>query len=407
MLKTKSKIFFALIAVCIFCTCIDPYTPKLGGYSSLLVVDGLITDANHSYTIKISSTFQDQNSIPAGINDATVFITDDKEQTSYLRSMGGGVYKTDSLQFRGVVGRTYVLHITTADGEQFESEPCFMNSVADIDSIYFSKDQKLLNSGTQTQEGISIFLDSKGGDPDQYYRWTFDETWKFKVPNPKKFDFDMEDSSITTAQIKEYCWKNKSSDNILVFSSGLGQSGQIKGEPIFFIASDQSDRLTLQYSIMINQYSISKKEYEFWNNMKQINDRGGDIFSKQPFTVTSNIKNINNPKERILGYFQVSAVKQRRKFISFSEIAKLNLPHYNYPCERIEKEPGDFQTEFGPKITWDYIYALYCVTSKYSFIEPIYSGTNNLSKMVFAKPECAVCDLTGTQKKPAFWVDIN
>jgi hypothetical protein len=27
--------------------------------------------------------------------------------------------------------------------------------------------------------------------------------------------------------------------------------------------------------------------------------------------------------------------------------------------------------------------------------------------MVFARPECANCELNGTHKKPDFWVDLN
>jgi hypothetical protein len=51
---------------------------------------------------------------------------------------------------------------------------------------------------------------------------------------------------------------------------------------------------------------------------------------------------------------------------------------------------------------------MYCITSDYYFVEPQYSGgTNNLEKMVFARPECADCTITGTITKPDFWVDLN
>jgi hypothetical protein len=30
-----------------------------------------------------------------------------------------------------------------------------------------------------------------------------------------------------------------------------------------------------------------------------------------------------------------------------------------------------------------------------------------LDKLVFAKPECANCELTGTSAKPDFWIDMN
>ncbi len=409
MLKLGPKFIFTLIAAFALCTCIDPYSPKLAGYDSILVVDGLITDANSSFTIKLSQTFQDQSSLPDAVSDATLFISDDTGNKSNLKNKGNGIYKTDSLEFKGTIGRTYILHILTHTGEEFASEPCLMQSVPDIDSIYFEKDQKVISNGTQTQDGLSIYLDSKEGGSNQYYRWAYNETWEFKVPYPKKYDFILADSSIVRATtVKDLCWKSRKSEEILVRTVFAGGTTQIKKEPILFIASGQSDRLQQQYSILVNQYSISKKEYDFWNNLKQVNESGGDIFAKQPFSVISNIHNINNPKERVLGYFQVSAVKQKRKYILFSDIAKMGLPYYFYPCETIEKSPADLQVPNGPVVTWYDVYSMFCISSIYSFVEPKYDPlTNQIVKMVFTKRECANCELTGTRKKPDFWVDLN
>lgn len=411
MLKPGPKSIFILIAVFALCTCIDPYAPKLDGYDSLLVVDGLITDANSSFTIKLSQTFQDQNSLPTAVSDATLFISDDTGNKSNLKNKGRGIYKTDSLEFKGTIGRTYILHILTHEGEEFASEPCLMQSVPDIDSIYFEKDQKVINNGTQTQDGLSIYLDSKEGDNNQYYRWAYSETWKFKVPFPKKVDFNLADSTVVpipVASVKELCWRTNKSNEILVRSVYAGEATRIKKEPVLFIAPGKSDRLLLQYSILVSQYSISKKEYDFWNNLKQVNESGGDIFAKQPFSVISNIHNINNPKERVLGYFQVSAVKQKRKYVLHTEIARLNMPYYYYPCVTIEKSPADFMVPNGPVFTWYDVYSFFCITSKYSFVEAKFIPlTDQLIKMVFTMPECANCELTGTQKKPDYWVDMN
>jgi hypothetical protein len=414
MLKVRLRSILILIAVFALYTCIDPYRPKLTGYDSLLVVDGLITDANSSYTIKLSRTFQDQNSIPAAVSDATLFISDDTGNKSNLKNKGSGIYKTDSLEFKGTIGRTYILHILTHAGEEYASEPCLMQSVPDIDSIYFEKDNKLVNNGTESQEGIEIYLDSKGGNNDQYYRWAFEETWKFKVPEPKRYDFDMADSSITAVtNIKEYCWKSRKSDEILIHSIYTGEDPHILKEPIFFIAADKSDRLLIQYSILVSQYSISKNEYDFWNNLKQVNESGGDIFAKQPFTVISNIHNNSNGKERVLGYFQVSSVKQRRKNIIFNDVARLNLSFYQLHCERFVKGPWEYSLgPAAPPPTWDDLYSIFCVTSNYYFVEPIYitgsiQSKFTLYRMVFARPECANCELTGTAAKPDFWIDIN
>ncbi|MEI6048192.1 MAG: DUF4249 domain-containing protein [Bacteroidota bacterium] len=410
MLRIRPRSLITIFIIFTLCTCIDPYSPILKGYGSLLVVDGLITDENTSYTVKLSKTIQESNDKQHYVSDATLFITGENGRSNYLLNKGNGIYKTDSINFIGKIGETYILHIITGEGNEYVSEPCQMQPVPEIDSIYYAKDQETINNGTDSQAGIRIFLDSKEGENNQYFRWAFEETWKFKVPYPKRFNFDMTDSAITAVpDVKEYCWKITKSDEINIHSIYTLQSNRIEKQPIFFIASDKSNRLLLQYHILINQYSISKKEYDFWNNLKQVNESGGDIFAKQPFTVVSNIYNINNPEERVLGYFQVSAVKQKGKYIPFIDIVGMNLPYFHYPCDRMVKEPNDYPNGFGvPPPTWDNLYSMFCITSDYYFVEPLYyPGTNNLQKMVFARPECANCELTGTQKKPDFWVDIN
>jgi hypothetical protein len=408
MLKMGTKSFIIILILFTFFTCIDPYSPKLTGYETLLVVDGLITDENASYTVRLTGTIQEQNAMPFLVSDAKVFITDDIGGNISLVNRGKGIYKTDSVEFKGVIGRTYVLHIITHNGDEYESEACLMQSVPEIDSIYYVREQELVSNGTKSNDGIRIYLNSKPGGNNQYYRWDFEETWKFKVPTPKKFDYVNDTVINPVSLVREYCWKSRKSDEILIHSIYSGQSDRIENEPVLFIASENSDRLLIQYSILVRQYSVSKKEYEFWNNMNVVNESGGDIFARQPFSVKSNIHNINHPGEQVLGYFQVSAMKQKRKDIAFKDLAGTNLPYYHNPCERIEMALKDYPwPPLATPLTWDGLYEMYA-TSGYYFVEPKYSsGISKLEKLVFALPECANCELTGTMTKPDFWVDLN
>ena len=409
MLKAGVKILITLIALFLLYRCIDPYFPKLNGLESYLVVEGLITDANTSYTVKLSKTLKNRDAIPVMISDASVSVSENESRIINLKNMGSGIYRTDSIEFQGVIGNTYILHIKTSEGAGYESEPYAMESVPEIDSIYYAKDQELSNNGTVTNSGIRIYLDSKEGNNNKYYRWDYEETWKFKVPNPQKYNYINDSTILPVDDVKEYCWKKGKSNEILINTELPGQNARIVNEPIVFIDPAKSDRLLIQYSILARQYSISKKEFDFWDSMKKINDKGGDIFAYQPFPVISNVHNVNDPNEIVLGYFEVSAVTQKRKNIPFSEIVGLNLPFFKYPCYRDEKAPADYAwTPWVTTPTWDHIYEIY-ISSDYYFVEPIYiPGTaDSLFKLVFTRPECANCELTGTRIKPDFWVDLN
>jgi hypothetical protein len=407
MLKAGARSIITLLIISVLSTCIEPYTPEIYGYESLLVVDGLITNENSSYSVKLSRSVQEIIN-PDVVTDAIVFITDDSGGIFPLRNTGEGIYKTDSTQFRGIIGRTYVLNISTSEGEVYKSEPCLMYDVPDIDSLFFEKDEELVNNGTENYVGIRIYLRSEEGDDARYYRWAFEETWKFKIPSPSKFIYFSELNIQLNPDVREYCWKNRKSNEILINRIYPGGSKSIEKMPLTFIASNKSDRLLLHYSILVNQYSISQKEYEFWYNLSKVNDMGGDIFAAQPYSVISNLHSMSNPDKRVLGYFQVSAVRKKRKEIPFSDVVGLEMPYYHYPCLRIEDSPYILPwSDFRPPLTWDDIHYMY-TTSGYTFVEPRYiHATQILDRLVFAKIECSDCAVTGTTSKPDFWIDIN
>lgn len=411
MWKRKLKSFITVFIIITLCTCIDPYSPQLKGYNSLLVVEGLITNENASYEVKLSKTKQTQNLVPEKVSDAVVTITDETGINIMLMNLGNGLYKTDSTVFTGVIGRTYTLHILTHDGKEYESAPSAMLPVSEIDSLYYGKDVGFSNNQSETHQGISIYLDSKEGDAiNNYFRWEYEETWKFRLPSIKRANYINDTTIIPIIDIKEFCWKQKKSTEILVQSNSQQQEGHIIKVPITFIASDLSDRLTIQYSILVKQYSISEKEFQFWDNLKKVNESNGDIFGSQPFSVLSNIANVQDKNELVLGYFQVSAVNQKRKDITFMELLKLNLPLFHYPCTRISTSPGDYCTPPAMGCvppTWDELNQMW-TAAKYFFIEPDYiPETKKLRHLIFATAICSDCELSGTLVKPSFWIDLN
>ena len=401
--KGYKLVFFMLTASTLF-TCIDPYSPKLDKFESLLVVDALITDEDISNFVNLSRTIDTMGKIPEMITGAFVTIQDDLGNSTVLNERNQGEYRTDSLTFRGVTGRTYTLHIKTEDGDEYESEPCLMYPAPDIDSIYFNKDQVMSEETGEIVQGITIYIDSRGESTSDYYRWTYEEWWKFIAPDPKMYDFINDSTIIPVAQVKQACWANKKSDVIDIETTVLGNTGGFVKRPVLFVASEETNRLLIQYCVEVRQLSVSKEEYEFWNIMLQINESGGDIFDKQPFQIISNIKSITDPYEQVIGYFQVSGAKRKQKYITVREMIDLNLPLYRYECERFEKGPIDF-----PELKYTFK-ALYdgFLNSGYTFIKPTYDNSSGeLLRLVFVRPFCADCTLSGSLNKPDFWVDIE
>jgi hypothetical protein len=396
-------LFLPVLALTVI-KCIDPFTPKLDKYQYLLVVDAMLTDEEIPGYVRISRTMGSLDEAPPAVTGARVTITDDLGNNSSLHEVPGGIYKTDSLAFRGVAGREYTLKIQTVDGKEYASEPCILIKSRDIDTVYFRRDSKTLDSG-EVQDGISIYIDSKDPTENNYFRWTYEEWWKFSIPYPVMYKYVDKDHIYEIPIENVTCYKNRKSDEEILKLRDPEINDEFIKTPICFLASDKSDRLLMQYCIQVSQYSISGKEYEFWSMMKKIVESGGDIFDKQPFPIISNIHCVSDPDENVLGYFQVCGASRKRIYITGSEITAMGLQPYQYDCDLVMKGPQDYLASEHP-MTFDKIYNNY-ILQDYNFIAPSYVNSNFLDRLVFVDKNCSDCTASGNPKKPDFWVDLE
>ena len=403
-MKRRYVIFLFLILTLTVIQCIDPFTPKLDKYKSLLVVNAMLTDEEVPGYVRISRTTGTLDEAPPAVTGARVTITDNMGNNTTLSEVSAGFYKTDSLTFIGVAGREYTLKIQTEDGKEYESEPGILNKARDIDTLYFRRDSKIMDNG-EIQDGITIFIDSKEPTENKYFRWTYEEWWKFNIPYPVMYKYVDKDHIYEIPIENVTCYKNRKSDEEIIKLLDPEVNSEFIKTPICFIASDKSERLLIQYCIQVSQYTISEKEYEFWSMMKKINESGGDIFDKQPFPIISNIHCVSDPDENVLGYFQVCGANKKRIYIKGSEIAAMGLKPYQYNCDLVMKGPQDYISSEHP-MTFDKIYNAY-VMQNYNFIAPNYANSNYLDRLVFVDEYCSDCTASGSPEKPDFWVDLE
>ncbi len=167
-------------------TCIDPYNPHIDNYQNLLVVDALVTDENSSYFIKLSRTTETPRETPDAVTGAQVSVTDNLGNTGVFTEILAGLYKSDSTAFTGSPGRSYTLHIRTSDGKEYESDPSTLYGGRDIDTVTYASDRVTRDDG-EIVEGLRIYADSKGATDSRYFRYKYEEWWKFSIPYPKGY----------------------------------------------------------------------------------------------------------------------------------------------------------------------------------------------------------------------------
>ena len=412
----KFKLVVILLVFIGFYSCLEPFNATVGDNASgLLVVDGLISNKNTSHSVKLTRSVAniDQHVIP--VTDALVVIEDDLGFKTALTEIDSGKYETDTCNFQGIPGKIYTLYVRTKEGEEYRSTPCLMKPSSHIDSIFIVPGKDLSTETDRQYNGIGIYVSGNvTSDEIKYLRWSYKEDWKFSVP------FYPDEIPSSEGGWEPYisnrdCWKSAVSSNVLLYSFN-DQTGQnIIGKKLYFLNSQTSDRLVSRYSTLIEQYSISKEEYEFWRKLEQSTSGVGNIFGEQPFSITGNMKNINNSDEDVLGYFQVAGYTSKRIYISYREMYNLRLPIKNSfnNCQVdsfILKDLNKLALENGTP-QFKNMYDIYnrFVLNDGSFYELAYSIYDASGITVIglglSSERCTDCSLSGDTEKPDYWKD--
>jgi hypothetical protein len=369
----KIPLRYLLLSLMLFAdSCVTEYLPVIDEQKELLVVEGLITDQPGADTIKLSKSLPfGKKSEASPVTGCTVNISDDLGNTYILREASGGIYLTDSATFRGETGRTYTLHVTAVSGTNYKSIPMEMKPVPPIDSIYYEKTIIKEKYGLYPGiDGCQIYLNTH--DPlnnCRFYRWNFSEIWVLRLLFPVE--------NMT-------CWITEKSKTINIKSTAAFNEASIMRYPINYI-SNITDRLKREYSILVNQYSMNEDEYLYWEKLQSITEGAGGLYDVIPASVPSNMLCVENPAEKVLGYFSVSARSSKRIFIkdNFSGI-----------IDRYNKCVKDTVYSYPPEGLGETIWILddepYART-------PYWIITDDKG--------CADCTVRGSNKRPDFWKD--
>jgi hypothetical protein len=355
-------------------SCVVQFVPEINESMELLVVDGMITDQFRTNTVKLTK------SIPIGsstqkvnpVKGCLVTVSDNTGNVHTLKEIRPGVYITDSLTFRGILGRSYILHIQM-NNLTYESVPMKLNPVPPIDSIYYE-----IKTSENTMTGFKkhscqFYLNTH--DPDnhcRFYRWEYVETWEFRLP------FMYPPNRI--------CWISNNSRKIFLMNTSSLEEDRVTRLPLDLITTE-TDRLKERYSLLVKQYSLNEDEYNYWRKIQMLNEEVGGLYDMIQMSVQSNISCIENPSEKVLGYFGVSSVSTKRIFIS-NIFTSDYFPDIYENCAT-ETVPSKQNIPELNKTLW--------------IIAEFYNPYPSLFYILTGTEGCADCTVRGTNIKPDFW----
>ena len=325
--------------------CIEPFEPEIDETRKVMVIDGRITDKQGLQTISVSISSPYQNPQFQPVSGCVVRVENDEGYGITFLENTEGIYQSDLEQGFLAAGKAYKLLVITPDDKVYESEYDFLLACAPIDNLSYKLEVQGTSNPDVSYYGIRFYVDMKGSpEESRNYLWTVEETWEYISYFNIQYIWNGSFLEDYTPQLHGYkiCYLSDLLVNYQVGSSSLMGSNEIRQQPLNFV-SNQTPRLQEQYSLLVAQHSLSYAAFLYWDKMRAQSVDAGGLFETQPSKTTGNISNIHDPEEKVLGYFFVSQVQEKR--ITVSEDFDFPIPLFDCPLDTT-MSPRDFGKDY-------------------------------------------------------------
>lgn len=311
--------------------CSEVVNLKTEGVAQKLVVYGRITDGIAGNEVSLAFTSPINGNQEPITNARLTLLENSSEIAQYLEFEPGRYrlfYPNDSAK----EGRSYELYIRLADGTEYRSLPSTMPKAAAVDQLYYDASQVEV---VVNQEGLEVeanlvqlFSDTQVIDPeaDFYLRWNVLESYAVQerirpTPVPPPPCYVTYDISGQQANLFD------------------GSEVKVPVIPAVALASTRIDsRFAFNYFYQVILTTMDEAAYEYWSLIDEISNTRGSIFDRPAAPVPGNLRNVNNPDEEVLGYFEVV-----RSDTTFINARREDLPfRIEHPCPHSEafREPA-------------------------------------------------------------------
>ena len=384
MLVNRLHIILVLILLC--GSCVEPFEPVLDESEEVMVISGMITDQPglHSVTVSISSSYK----LPVfqGLDFCTVAVENLDGDMVHYTNTGEGSYEANLPDSFLEVGDAARLQVITPDDRVYLSSYDTILSCPELDSVYWELGYQETPDPDFTRPGIQFYLDMTGKVSDsKNIIWQVDETWEYwasLIGNYRMWSWGNTEEFRSNVIFK--CWKRFPLDHVFIASTRSQSANEIRKLPLNFVSND-TDRLSVTYSINVKQQSLSTAAYDYWQRMNDQAVESGGLYEKQPASVIGNIYNVDDPEEVVLGSFYTTQLREQRIFVKNNDLFDFYVPHIECEFEPTSTlwsnreeikfpvyiyNPGNFQpSSWGPEECFD------CRIQGGDTIRPIYWET--------------------------------
>ncbi|WP_051947462.1 DUF4249 domain-containing protein [Muricauda sp. MAR_2010_75] len=396
--KRKYGLMFWVSVSVLINSCIEPFDVSYVNFESALVIDAVLTNDMKQQRIVLTRTYEFEEEGPSAESNANVTVMDSNGNTYTFSDSENGVYFSDQA-FAAELGVEYQLSITTQDGRAYGSEPVQLTTgTTTIDQITA---ERITNDFGE--DGMAIFVDSYDPTGNSVnYRYEYEETYRVVAPDWNFLTLIGDPQGgcgvleAVNEDYKEVCYPTAFSNRIILTNTKDLAEDRVNQFRVRFI--DRNNYIiSYRYSILVRQYVESNEAYTFYRTLGEISTTENLFSQLQTGFLQGNVFSRENRDEQVLGYFDVSAVDEKRIFFNYSDFYPDEpLPPYVQNCSPsapVIANPGG------------------CV------LRPILeSGTAafvghnappgaNEGPYFIAPRICGDCSVLGTAEVPEFWTE--
>jgi len=355
-----------------------------------MVFNAHLTSIPGIQTIQISRSVSISNSSFDAVSGCYVELERADGEARVFDETDPGHYQCNLDDLFLQTGSEYYLSIVTAEGKRYESGYETLHPVPGIKDVYYEVESMPTSDPNVTDRGIRFYVDFEiEKDSGRFLRWEMEET--FEVQNPdyetRMYGRDRQWYDITSELKWLTCWLYREIHEIFTRDLKNVNGTSYIRLPLNFV-SGKTWKLQHRYSLLVRQYSHSEDAYWYWSELAKNVQSGATLFDAQPALTPSNICNLEDCEELVIGFFSISGAIEKRVFVGI--VPGLDIYSDPYFCR-----PGVF-----PMFLWRYPLDKLPLYVAQANVMGVYENGE-------VKDECVDCRLYigSTSEKPEFWED--
>ena len=308
--------WFLILCIILLNGCISDLDYRSSGevQDAISIQAKLVKGSPSIINVEVKRVF-DFTGVPTNIKVQSVRLFDEDENFVDIPNTGVAIYELiipdNSPDFNVDYMRSYYLEVVTLDGDRMQSSLEPLIPVPKVDALTFDIVDILepdaldgLEPIPHIEISVNTPVEILSDGRTNRFRWSFSET--FRLTDAP------EDNMIEPKTC--YITQSLGATDEVSYDPNERSETYINNLPLF--QRRISDVHAEGNYMTVLQHSLSETAYDYFDQIGQLLDRSGSLFSTPAGRIVTNFTNIEDPDDEVFGFFYVTEIDTARIYIS-------------------------------------------------------------------------------------------